>query len=346
MKKILNVLYQSNNNYADLTGVSITSLLIKNQHLDEINVYILNDMISEMNLEKMQQICNQYSRNLIIVDTRKIVEKLKELNVEPYKNTYTTYFKLFAVGGLEINTDRLLQLDGDTIINGPLDELLDMDLNGYVCAATYDCILNEYKRLVDIPEGDKYYNCGVLLINKRYWDAYECEKKIVYHLSNVRNRYFTVDQDIINVLFRDKIKYLHLKYNFNSGFYIYGIEESVKIYNLKSEYYSTLEQIREAYKNPIIYHCMGAMTGRPWEQDNIHPQNDIYDKYLAKSPWKYDEKKIVDRSILFKIQRKLYLILPRKMYIPIHRLILWLFLKGKNKSALKMQKNNMVGRKI
>lgn len=336
MKK-LNVLYQSNNNYADLTGVSITSLLINNQHLDEINVYILNDMIEETNLEKMKQICEQYSRNLIIVDTREIIKRLKELNVEPYKNTYTTYFKLFALGNLNINTDRILQLDGDTIINGPLDELLNMDLEGCVCAATYECILNEYKRLIDIPENDKYYNCGVLLINKDYWDEYECEKKIVYHLSNVRNRYFTVDQDIINVLFRDKIKYLHLKYNFNSGFYIYGIKESIKIYNLKTEYYSTLEQIEEAYENPLIYHCMGAMTGRPWEQDNIHPQNDIYDSYLEKSPWKDDAKKIVNRSMLFKIQRKLYLILPRKMYAPIHRFVLWLFLKEKNRIALSKQ---------
>ena len=335
MKKVLNVLYQSNNNYADLTGVSITSLLINNQHLEQINVYVLDDMISEINLNKMKEVCHQYSRNLIIVDTTEIIKRLKELNVEPYKNTYTTYFKLFAVGGLKINTDRLLQLDGDTIINGPLDELLEMDLKDCVCAATYDCMLNEYKELVGIPKEDKYYNCGVLLINKPYWDEYGCEKKIVHHLTNVRNRYFTVDQDIINVLFRDKIKYLHLKYNFNSGFYIYGIQESIKIYNLKSEYFSTVEQIQEAYDNPIINHCMGAMTGRPWEQHNIHPQNDVYDKYLAQSPWKDDPKKIVNRSILFKIQKRLYLNLPRKMYIPIHRLILRVFYTRKNQSALK-----------
>lgn len=338
MKKILNVLYQSDNNYADLTGVSITSLLINNQHMDEINVYILNDMISEKNLSKMKQICDGYSRKLIVVDTREIVQRLIELEVEPYKNTYTTYFKLFAVGNLDINSDRLLQLDGDTIVNGPLDELLEMDIEECVCAATYECILNEYKRLIDIPEKDKYYNCGVLLINKKFWDEYKCEEKIVYHLSHIRNRYFTVDQDIINVLFRDKIKYLHLKYNFNSGFYIYGIKESIKIYNLTTEYYSTIEQINEAYQAPVIYHCMGAMTGRPWEQDNIHPQNDIYDRYMGQSPWKNDEKKIVNRSLLFKIQRRLYLLLPRSVYAPIHRVVLWLYLKKKNDAALKMQK--------
>ena len=173
MGKILNVLYQSDNNYADLTGVSITSLLINNQHMDEINVYVLNDMISEINLEKMQKICDEYSRNLIVVDTRAIIKRLIELEVEPYKNTYTTYFKLFAVGNLDINSDRLLQLDGDTIVNGPLDELLEMDLDGCVCAATYECILNEYKKLIDVPEKDKYFNCGVLLINKKFWEEYK-----------------------------------------------------------------------------------------------------------------------------------------------------------------------------
>lgn len=334
MKKVLNVLYQSNDNYADLTGVSMTSLFINNKHLDEINVYILNDNISKINLKKMQVLANQYQRKLIIVGTDHIMKKLKQLNVEPYKNTYTTYFKLFGVGEIHNNTDRILQLDGDTIINGPLDELLKMDLEGTVCAATYDCILNEYKSLVDIPQNDKYYNCGVLLINTEFWREYKCEEKIIYHLSHVRNKYFTVDQDIINVLFRNKIKYLHLKYNFNSGFYIYGIEGSIKIYNLKDEYFSTRKQIEEAYKSPIIYHCMGAMTGRPWEKGSIHPQNDIYNRYLKQSPWKDDEKKVVHRGMIFKIQRILYLFLPRCIYNPIHRFILKRYLTNMNRQLL------------
>ena len=335
MEKILNVLYQSDNNYAEITGVSIVSLFENNKKMDKINVYLLNDSISEENIKRLQTVCDSYERTLIIVNTEAILEKLKELKVEPYKNTYTTYFKLFAIKSLELPTDRVLQLDGDTIINHPLDELVEMDLTGNVCAATYDCILNEYKSLVDIPETDTYYNCGVLLINQHYWRKYECEEKITEHLLHVRNRYFTVDQDIINVLFRDKIKYLHLKYNFNSGFFIYGIKESIKIYNLKPEYYSAEALIEEAYQNPFIYHCMGAMTGRPWEQKNIHPQNAIYDIYLNLSPWKDIPKKIVHYSSLFKMQRCLYQILPRKLYSPIHRWALKRFLRQMNDKAMK-----------
>ena len=334
MERILNVLYQSDNNYAEVTGVSIVSLLENNKALEQIRVYLLNDSISNENIERLEHICQSYNRELIIVDTEAILKRLQDLKVEPYKNTYTTYFKLFAIKNLDIPTDRILQLDGDTIINHSLEALLEMDLTGSVCAATYDCILNEYKPLVGISETEKYYNCGVLLINQPFWREYACEEKVADHLLNIRNRYFTVDQDIINVLFRDKIKYLHLKYNFNSGFYIYGIKESIGIYNLKPAYYSDITLIKEAYENPYIYHCMGAMTGRPWEQNNIHPQNAIYNQYLEQSPWKDIPKKVKTYSWLFRVQRSLYQLLPRAIYAPIHRIALKRYLHQMNANAL------------
>lgn len=336
MKKILNVLYQSNNNYAVITGVSMTSLLENNKMLDEINIYLLNDEISLENLEAMQQLCDNYKRNLIVIDTLEILNKLKELQVSPFKNTYTTYFKLMAITKLQLPTSRVLQLDGDTVINGSLEALCNMDLDGCVCAATYDCTMNDYKKLIDIPVGDKYYNCGVLLINQEFWKEYDCEGKIVNHLKTVRNGYYTVDQDIINVLFRDKIKYLNVTYNFNSGFYIYGIKESLKMYDLKPPYYNTYEEIQKEYDDPIIYHCMGAMTGRPWEQDSIHPQNRIFDQYLKLSPWATSYKKIsVTRNKIFRIQRNLYLLLPRSMYIPIHKIAQHRYLKSMNETVQK-----------
>ena len=320
MKRILNVLYQSNDYYAPITGVSATSLMVNNQDLDEINIYLLNDAISKENLEKFKGACDDYGRKLIIIDTQGILKKLRdELKVSPFKGTYTTYFKLIAVKSLDLPTDRVLQLDGDTVITGSLAELCDFDLEGAVLAATYDCLWNGYKALIDIPETDKFYNGGVLLINHKKWLEDDCEGQIVNHLKFVRNGYYTVDQDILNVLFRKQIKYLDLKYNFNSGFYIYGIKESLKMYDLKDEYYHTIHEIEEAYEKPVINHCMGAMTGRPWEQNSIHPQNELFDKYLKMSRWKDFEKVTVNRKMVFKVQRFLYQVLPRSLYIPLHR---------------------------
>lgn len=262
-----------------------------------------------------------------------LLQRLLDLKVAPFKNTYTTYFKLMALKELDVPNGRIFQLDGDTVINGSLAELIDMDLTGYILAATYDCTMNKYKSLIDIPETDKYYNGGVLLVNQDMWKSEHCEEQIINHLKNVRNGYYTVDQDILNVLFRDKFKYLDLKYNFNSGFYIYGIKESLKMYGLKEPYYNSVKEIQKAYENPVIYHCMGAMTGRPWEKDSIHPQNDIFDRYLALSPWKDFEKATVTRKQIFKIQRKLYQILPRRMYIPLHMVAQNRYLSNMNKTV-------------
>lgn len=330
MKTSLNVLYQTNDYYGPITGVSMASLMHNNTDIDEINFFVLDDQITKDNKEKMAAACKQYGRSLTFIDTKKILKRLKELKVAPFKGTYTTYFKLFALNDLPLKNGVVLQLDGDTVINGSLKELCTMDLKGYVCAATYDCTMNSYKAMIDIPLTDKYYNCGVLLINQKEWIDNKCQDKIVEQLSNVRSGYYTVDQDIINVLFRDKIKYLSLTYNFNSGFYIYGVKESLKMYDLKPEFYSTEKEVRSVMKHPAIHHCMGAMTGRPWEQDSIHPQNEIFDRYIKISPWKDFQKVKVNRKPIFKLQRALYELLPRPLYIPLHKIAQKRYLSNMN----------------
>lgn len=329
----LNILYQTNDYYGPITGVSMTSLMENNKDIDEINFFVLDDKVSKDNKQKMQSICDQYKRSLTFIDTEKILKTLKDLKVHPFKGTYTTYFKLIALNDLKVKTDTILQLDGDTVINGSLKDLCNVDLEGYVCAATYDCTMNSYKEMIDIPATDKYYNCGVLLVNQKMWRNYNCTEKIIEHLKNVRHGYYTVDQDIINVLFRDKIKYLDIKYNFNSGYFVYGIKGSLKMYDLKPEYYNTEKEVKTAMDAPTIYHCMGAMTGRPWEQDSIHPQNDIFDSYRKLSPWKDFTKVKVNRKTVFKVQRALYQTLPRDLYIPLHRIGQRRYLSNMNKLA-------------
>ena len=324
----LNVLYQSDDNYAPQTGVSITSLFENNRDIDDLNVYILNDGISSDNLDRFARLAKEYGRSVICVDASDIKKKLISLGVEPYKGSYTTYFKLLAFAHLPVgNADRILQIDGDTIINGSLAELISLDLDSAAFSATYDCIQNGYKRLIGLKPEDPYFNCGVLLINLRYWLENRCEEKIINHLRTVRSRYFTVDQDILNVLFRSNVKPLNIKYNLNSGFYLYGIENSFYIYDLNPDVFATPKQIESALCGPIINHCMGPMTGRPWEKGNRHPQRQLYDRYLALSPWSDVPKVVKKKSIMSRVQYGLYRILPMSLYRVVHKMILkkWLY---------------------
>lgn len=334
MPKLLNVLYQTDNNYAPQTGVSITSLCCNNTDMDEIDIYILDDGINPDNIRRFEQLATDWGRRIHFIDTTAIKEKLISLGVEPFRGTYTTYLKLFALSDLSINSDRILQIDGDTIINQSLDPLLQIDLQGSILAATYECVQNGYKQLIGLKPTDPYYNCGVMLINLPSWQYECCEDQIVSHLKNVRNRYFTVDQDIINVLFSNRITYLPIKYNVNSGFYIYGIDTSFWMYDLNPNVYASKDEIEDAVAHPAINHCMGPMTGRPWEIDNIHPQGPLYDQYLEKSPWR-DVPKIQSKtSTLFKLQRAAYTLLPLTLYKRIHKMILTNWLKEQNKRCL------------
>ena len=79
---------------------------------------------------------------------------------------------------------------------------------------------------------------------------------------------------------------------------------------------------------------MGAAVGRPWEADNIHPQTGLFDHYLRMSPWRDYVKQPKKRDRMFQIQRKLYELLPRPLYIPIHKAVLNRYLAQVNKEAL------------
>lgn len=327
----LNVLYQSDNNYAPQTGISILSLFENNKDIERINIFILDDNIDDDNKSKIFTLGEKYDRNIEFIDTTEILRKLHELNVNAFRNTYTTYFKLLAIDEISTSNGLLLQLDGDTIINSSLSGLFDLDFGSYyVCAAAIECIHNSYKQYLGIEPSDYYYNCGVLFINQNNWRAYHCKEKIIEHLRTNRCQYWAVDQDIINTLFRDRILRMDVTYNFNSGFYIYGIDESYYIYDLDPSFYYEKSEITDALKGPVINHCMGAMTGRPWEQDSIHPQNELYDRYLEMSPWKDVPKKSVKRSTLFNLQRWLYLRLPRKPYSRLHKIAVKKYIKAKN----------------
>lgn len=333
----LNVLYQTNEYYTVVTGISMTSLMENNRDLDEINFYILDDKIGEPAREKMREACAQYGRSVTFLDTEHILAKLIEMNVVPFRDTYTTYFKLIALDEIDVPSGRILQLDGDTIINASLRPLLETDISDYVCAAVYECTQNEYKEMIGIPADDLYYNCGVLWVNLDNWRAEHCTDRIIEHLTQVRNRYWSVDQDIINVLFRNRIKMIDVTYNYNSGFYIYGVDEAFRIYGLDRPTYYTRDYVRQRYAHPVLNHCMGAATGRPWELDSIHPQNGLFDHYLRMSPWADYQKMGKKRSPLFRAQRFLYQVLPRPLYVPLHKLILTRYLRRMNSQAVEKQ---------
>lgn len=309
-KKILDVLYQSDNNYAVVTGVSIVSLLENNKDIDELTIHLIDGGITEKNLANIKQVVKQYGRGLDIINGKAIEGQLQKSSCRPYKGSYVTYYKLLAYGHIKTKNDRILMLDGDILVLQSLVELCDYDINGYVMSEIVDPYMpGHLKKSVGIPRDQPYYNAGVMLINQKEWRRQKCEKAILDHWKKVRSDYLFADQDVTNVLFGKNIKELHLKYNFYSKNYMLTPYERI-LMNLKP---SMLKDVRKS--GPVCVHCIDeSWRSRPWFQGNTHTMNEQWSDYLAMTPWRDWEKLTTKINTFHKIDRALYTILPRLLY--------------------------------
>ena len=88
------VVYSSDNNYAQHTGVSILSLLEENKHFDSIEVYVIDNQISKENKLKLTKLIHEYNRRIIFIDFNKYKNMLK-LNMQ-WNISISAYARLFT----------------------------------------------------------------------------------------------------------------------------------------------------------------------------------------------------------------------------------------------------------
>jgi len=336
----VNILYQCSDLYAPIAGTAITSVLVNNQHFDTINFYILDDGISEQNKQKMISICDQYKRNIEFLNTQIILDILEPLNAPKWRNTYTIYFKLFVSKLLPDSVDKILYLDSDTMVHGAIDDLAQTDLTDSPCAMVVSPNYNGHKETIGMSTNSLYFEAGTIYFNLDYFRKNNCISDIIGIMTSPDSRYFAADQDILNILYSDKIVKLALKFGVCTGIYLFSTKQIYTIYQLNAETFYPASEIEEAKANPVICHFAGGgFTGRPWEKDNIDCMSSKWNDYRAISPWhdyRMPDKKWTSIS---KIQYALYKILPEFFYALIHRQVLRLHLKRNVKISTKERQN-------
>lgn len=125
-KDILNVLYQSDDNYAAVSAISIASLLENNKHLKQINIFYLGHKLKKGSINKFNEMVGSYKNATItFVDVSGYPDELKEIGVKAWKGLYITWYKMLAFAKLDIKTDRILYINPHTVISGALDGLLE-----------------------------------------------------------------------------------------------------------------------------------------------------------------------------------------------------------------------------
>lgn len=311
----MNVLYQFNELYAPFAGASIVSLF-ENNGEQEITVYILGEELSNDSVEKFNEIGRTYKKNIVIKDTKDIIEKMKSWGIPPYRGSYAANLRLFLPYLLEDSVSRVLYLDADTIINNSIKMFYETPLEGKAVAMILDSLGNLYKEdNLGFEKNDFYFNSGVILFDLNKWIELQYSQKIIDHVKAGNTHYTSPDQDLINIICKDAILMVSAKYNFQPVHKVYDTKTYFNCYT--QEGYYSAEEIEDAKKDVVIYHSFRFLGEFPWNKRTVHPYKDMFNTYLNLTPWKGYIRKPANSSIAMKVEKMLFVFLPKRVFLKI-----------------------------
>lgn len=253
----MNIFIAFNDDYVLPTRVMLKSLIMNNACPLDVFVFF-----SSLKQESIDAIKGLEEEGRVSFRFQQVEDAfLDDIDIPGYFSK-ETYYRLFAHRLFSEDIERVLWLDGDLIINGPLDEFYDQDFKGSLYAAVEDSgtkVVKRQKETLRMPADSKYINTGVLLFNLKQMRKELNDGEIIQYLRDNQKMLLYPDQDVLNGLLHDRIIVAYPNWMYN--LFCWRI---------------TNENKREAYANARVIHYCGKR--KPWRYYD-HPAADIWWKY-------------------------------------------------------------------
>lgn len=279
----MNVMFSSDDNYAQHMGVAIYSLLEHNKDFPHIRIFLIENGIASANREKLEQIVYGFKNTSL--HWVSFAEWKNQLKLDlAWPISLSAYARLFVASMVPEDISRILYLDCDMIICDSLQELWNTDLREKTLGAVQDFINDQTKASVGVLPQGKYFNAGMLLIDLEQWRKQgveqACLKFIAEHGGNVTHH----DQGVLNGVLKNDCAILPIRYNLMTIHYIFDRRRLNKYFQDHAAFYTT-EEIAEAKNKPAILHFTPSFTSRPWVRTCRHPLKKLYWDTAEKTPW-------------------------------------------------------------
>ena len=268
-------------NFFPPMGIMLTSMAMNNPDLAVRAHVFFNDALPE-DLDKLRKFAEMHPR--FVVD-------LYQVDVSAFRNfkvskTYTvaTYHRILIAEVLFPEVQKVLYMDADTLCVGDISEILDIPFDGSPCMSVPDrgTWLDGHKKELGIPVSDPYFNAGVMYIDLAKWNELGMSARMVELLDGKKLSF--QDQDALNLLARNDIKALPVRYN---------------------QFFLMKEKGNEIPPGTVILHFAGEL--KPWQPWCDNPDRGVYDRYREKSLWKsfeYRPRNYQEQRLMGKVARR------------------------------------------
>lgn len=306
-EKVLDVVYVCDENFSGITGISIYSLLKHNFSFKEINVYVIDNGITEISQKRIMEMVKRYNRNIKFIPAIDLKEKAKF--PETLEKNMSVYNNLFLSSMFDL--ERILYLDGDLIVLENLREFWRLELDGYYLAAVQDTCAIIERQEANIGVDEEYYNSGVLLFNLSYCRENNIESKFLECIKNGPSKTIFRSQRVINDVCKGKVLKVNPRYNLLPQFIDFDVND-LKVFAQTDNFY-TAEELEEAKEKPVIVHFAGIE--RPWNfKKCYHKYSGAFQDIAKETCWgdikvksNFKKNAIIDRYLHHFLPHRLYM---------------------------------------
>ncbi len=269
-KANINVIYYSDTKYMPYMMTSIYSIKKNKYFYTRYNIYVIAEGFNYLDKQKLKSFENNSIKIHIIPAKEQNLDYIHLGRFQPFKPAMQ---KIFIPEYLK-DVNKAIYLDADTIVQKDLIGLYNKDVKDVYIAASRDGLMFMYPEHIEevgLKWRNFYFNSGVMLLNLQKMREDDFVKQSIKYFHTHQEVF--ADQDILNVVSKNKVKEISYKYNCNSTFF----EENDAKFLSKFFNEEVPANSQEVYKNAVILHFAGH---KPWTEWFVHP-------YLKPLWWQY-----------------------------------------------------------
>ena len=220
MKPLVPIFFACNDKYVPFLDVAIISIVTHAAKDRNYEITILKTDVSEDNQKKLLK---HETENIKIkfYDVKDMIAPVKDVLPDMFFYSLAAFYRLFIEKAFP-QYDKAIYLDCDVILLTDIAKLYDIDIGDNLVGAIYEqntsrapIFTNYVEEIIGIPYYT-YFNSGVMVMNLKEFRAFGVQDRFLNMLTTYNFDCLAPDQEYINVICHNRVKYLPTGWNKHS----------------------------------------------------------------------------------------------------------------------------------